>query len=237
MRTLASILVACLVAAAGAGLADARRPTPPTVDLGSSALLAPDGGSIATSVVASCADGSTVLRATVTVTQAHASGSGSFALACIGPFPRVFPVTVAATSGTFSLGPAQATATVVVQRGRVQEAQSSTAVQLEPAVTVSLADAATLSGGGEAVSIGVTVACAPGPSGLDSYVAVSQGNVIGRGFYVPVCDGTPHTFTVTAVAAQGTFQAGEARALSFADVTWNGSFFAGVGEEPVQLVA
>lgn len=237
MRTLASILVTCLVAAAGAGLADARRPTPPTVELGSSASLAPDGRSIATSVVASCADGSTVLRATVTVTQAQAFGTGTFALACIGPFPRVFPVTVVATSGTFSLGPAQATASVVVQRGRVQEAQSSGTVQLDPAVTVSLADTARLVGGGEAVAIGVTVACAPGPSGLDSYVAVSQGDVVGRGFYVPVCDGTAHTFTVTAVAAQGTFRAGEARALSFADIVWNASFFAGVGDEPVQLVA
>ena len=58
-------------------------------------------------------------------------------------------------------------------------------------------------------------------------MAVTQGNVIGRGFYVPICDGTPRTFSVTAVAAQGTFQPGDARALSFADVEWNGTFFDG----------
>lgn len=228
--------VACAVAAASVGTADARRPAPPTVALASSALLAPDGRSLTTSVIAACAEGSTVLRATVTVSQPQASGSGTFALACIGPFPRAFPVTVVTTTGAFALGAGQATATVVVQRGRTQQAHDSSAVQLEPNVVVDLAGTATLVDAGEAVSMDVTVSCAPGPTGLQSYVAVTQGNVVGRGFYVPVCDGAPHTFTVVAVASQGAFRSGDARSLSFADVEWNRRFFTGVGDEPLQIV-
>ena len=236
MRTLV-LAVACAVAAGGGlGTADARRPPPPTVDLATAALLAPDGLSLTTSVIASCAERSTVLEARVTVTQPQASGSGTFTLECIGPFPRSFPVTVFATSGTFALGPAQAIATLVVQRGRTERAQDSAVVELQPNVVVDLADTAALVGAGDAVSIDVTVSCAPGPIGLQSYAAVSQGNVVGRGFYVPVCDGAAHTFTVTAVASSGTFHTGDARSLSFADVEWNGSFFAGIGDEPLQIV-
>lgn len=235
MRTLVFAAVACAVAVA-AGAADARRPVPPTVDLATSALLAPDGRSLSTSVVASCAERSTVVEARVTVTQGQASGSGTFALQCIGPFPRVFEVTVQATSGTFALGPAQATATVVVQRGNTQRAEDTDSLELQPLVNVDLANTGTLAAGGTGVTLDVTVSCAPGPVGLESYVAVSQGNVVGRGFYVPVCDGTPHTFTVTATTSQGVFQPGDARSLSFADVDWNGAFFTGVGDEPLVIV-
>src|SRR5687768_15047600 len=126
MRTLVSVALACAVAAGGIlGSADARRPAPPTVDLATFASLAPDGRSLTTSVVASCAERSTVLEASVTVQQPQASGSGTFTIECIGPFLRVFPVTVFATSGTFALGPAQATATLVVRRGHTDQAQDS----------------------------------------------------------------------------------------------------------------
>jgi len=238
-RPLARLLALSVLAVAAGGAAaaaDARRPSPPTVELGSSALLAPDGSSIATSVVASCAEGSTVVRAAVTVTQGAAAGTGTFEIPCIGPFPRVFPVTVAATSGTFALAAVRADATLVVRRGKTQEASGSASLPLDPAVAVSLGDTATIGGGGAAATIDVTVACPPGPTGLQSYVAVTQGNVTGRGFYVPVCDGAPHTFTVVAETGQGAFSAGDARTLSFADVDWNGSFFTGVADEPLRLV-
>lgn len=230
-------LVVALAAAATAGSADARRPAPPTVELGSSAILAPDGRSISTSVVASCDEGSTVLEASVTIAQAGASGSGTFAITCIGPFPRVLPVTVRATTGRFALGAAQAVASLVVSRGKTQQAQDTGALSLDPGISVDLPASGTLVRGGAAVELEVTVACAPGPRGLESYVAVSQGNVVGRGTYVPVCDGSAHAFTVTAVAAQGAFHAGDARSLSFADVDWNGVFFTGVGDEPLRIVA
>ena len=237
MRTLASVAVACAVAAGGVlGSADARRPSPPTVDLATFAQLAPDGRSLTTSVVASCAERSTVLEARVTVMQPQASGSGTFTIECIGPFPRSFPVTVLATSGTFELGPAQATATLVVQRGRTERAQDSATVELEPTVTVDLAPTARLDAGGASASIDVTVACPPGPRGEGSYVAISQGNVVGNGTYVPVCDGEPHTFTVSVTASQGTFQPGDARALSFANVSHEGQSFSGLADELVQLV-
>jgi hypothetical protein len=189
-----------------------------------------------TSAMASCAERSTIQEARVTASQAQASGDGAFAPACIGPFPRSFPVTISSRSGVFALGSVQATATLVVQRGKSERAQDSETLELQPAVVVDLADTARLVNGGEAVSIGVTVACPPGPLGLQSYVAVSQGNVVGRGFYEPVCDGAPHTSTVAAVANEGTFRAGDARSLSFADVEWNGSFFTGVGDEPLRIV-
>ena len=237
MRTLGLALACALVAGLAVASGEARRPAPPTVELGSTALLAPDGLSFTTSVTGSCADRSTVQEARLTASQARASGDGTFAPACIGPFPRPFPVTVVSRSGVFALGSVQATATLVVQRGKIEQAQDSGALQLEPAVVVDLAETARLVDGGRAVSIGVAVSCPPGPLGLQSYVVVSQGNVVGRGFYEPVCDGAVHTFTVTAVASEGTFRAGDARSLSFADVVWNGSFFTGVGDEPLRIVA
>ena len=177
-----------------------------------------------------------MVEARVTVSQPRASGSGTFPLTCIGS-KRPFHVSVTSTGGRFELGPAQVTASVTISRGRTAQAQDSATVQLDPTVVVELADTALLQSGGAAVSIGVTVACPPGPSGTESYVAVTQGNIVGRGFYVPTCDGQPHTFTVTAAASQGLFQAGDARALSFADVTFGGMAFFGIADEPVLIVS
>jgi hypothetical protein len=81
---------------------------------------------------------------------------------------------------------------------------------------------------GQAVILDVTVACPAGTNGLQSSLVVSQSPVIiGRGTYTPICDGTPHTFTVRVTASQGTYQPGIAQALTFADIEYAGEVFYG----------
>ena len=46
----------------------------------------------------------------------------------------------------------------------------------------------------------------------------------------------PHTLSVVATLAQGVFQPGDARALSFATASFGGMSFTGVADEPLQLV-
>jgi hypothetical protein len=234
VRPLVLVAIVGLLAIGGVSPAAARPAQVPTVGLGSAASLAPDGLSLTIDVIASCPERSTVVEARVTVSQPQAFGSGSFPLTCIGS-KRPFFVTVRSTGGRFELGPAQAVATVVVQRGRSAQVQDSATVQLDPTVIVDLADTAVLQDGSGALTIGVTVACPPGPTGQESYVAVSQGNIVGRGFYVPTCDGEPHTFFVDVTTSEGVFQPGAARGLSFADVVFGGMAFSGVADEPVQI--
>ena len=230
-----ALAIALVVAAGLAGSGEARRAQDPTVELGTAAGLAPDGRSLRIEVIASCPERSSVVEARVTVAQPQASGSGSFPLACIGS-KRPFSVVVASSGGTFALGPAQAAATVVVERGHTAQANDAESIQLDPTVVLELADTALLQGAGESASIGLTVACNPGATGEESYVAVQQGNLVARGFYTPSCDGTPHTLSVLATLAQGAFQPGDARALSFATASLAGSSFTGVADESLQLV-
>ena len=209
--------------------------TGPTVDLQSAAGLAPDGKSMTVQVAAACAERWTVVEAVVTVSQTQASGRGSFPLTCIGSV-RVFTAVVPATSGTFQVGDAQATASVVVKRGKTERATDADIVSVQPTVTVELADTARLESGGGAVSIAVTVACPFGANGQQSYVNVSQGQTIGNATFVPVCDGSTHAFDALVRAAQGTYQTGAAGALTFANVEQAGTGFSGVDEQQVEIV-
>ena len=220
-----ALLVAWTAAPAGA------RPSPgPTVDVQSAAWLAPDGGSVSFQVIASCPERWSVVQAVVAVSQPQASGQASFPLVCIGSL-RVFNVTVPAAAGTFRLGQAQATASVVIKRGKTQSAQDSQLLQVDPAVLVELAESARLESGGGAVTMDVTVACPVGATGLESRRGVSQGATRGVGTYTPVCNGLRHTFTVRVEAPRGGYQAGIAQALTFADVEFDGRFFAGVDDD------
>jgi hypothetical protein len=96
-----------------------------------------------------------------------------FPLTCIGS-PREFTVTVSASGGSFQLGAAQASASVLIKRGNIQRAQDSQSLDVQPAVVVELADTAQLESGGGAVTIAVTVACPVGVTALMSSVNVSQ---------------------------------------------------------------
>ena len=151
------------------------------------------------------------------MSQPQASGTAPFPLTCTG-LAKPFTVIVQSTGAPFRLGEAQASAVVRIQRGRTEQAQDSQIVQVDPTVLVELADFASLVGGGEAVLIDVTAACPVGSNGQESYVNVSQGQALGNGTYVPVCDGQRHTFTVR-VGGRGLFRVGNARALTFASST------------------
>ena len=228
-----ALAIALVVAAGLAGSGEARRSQDPTVELGTAAGLAPDGRSLRIDVIASCPERWVVVEARVTVSQPQASGSGSFPLACIGS-KRPFSVIVRST-GSFALGAAQAAARVVVQRGHTAQATDAASIQLDPTAVLDLADTALLQGAGVSASIDVTASCNPGAAGEESYVALQQGNLVARGFYTPTCDGAPHTFSVVATLAQGVFQPGDARALSFATASFAGMSFTGVADEPLQL--
>jgi hypothetical protein len=126
---------------------------------------------------------------------------------------------------------------VVVKRGKTERAQDSEVLLVQPTVFVELADSAQLESGGGAVAIAVTVACPVGANGQQSYVNVSQGQTTGNGSYVPVCDGSRHTFTVRVQASQSVYQAGGAQALTFANVEHGGISVSGVDEQQVQIVS
>jgi hypothetical protein len=233
--TLAGVAIVLVL---GSAVSAGARPAParPTVDLGSAGGLAPDGRSVRVEVIASCPERWIVLEATVTVSQPQASGTAPFPLTCTGG-ARPFTVTVQSNGDPFRLGDAQATAIVRIQRGRTEQAQDSQVIQVDPTVFVELADTASLVGAGEAVLINVTTACPVGSNGQESYVNVSQGQALGNGTYLPICDGQLHTVTVRVQAAQGLFRLGSARALSFAFVEEGGDSFSGVDDNPIQIVA
>jgi hypothetical protein len=236
MRVLAVAGVIAVLAGGAAAPAGARLAPGPAVDIQSAAGLAPDGQSMTIQVLASCPERWTVVEAVVRVSQPQASGQASFPLTCIGSL-RMFTVTVASLGGTFQLGEAQATASVVIKRGRTERAEDSEVVHVQPTVFVELADTAQLATGGGAVTIAVTVACPVGATGLDSsYVSVSQGETRGAGGYAPICDGSRHTFAVSVQASRGVYQVGNAQALTFADVESEGNVFSGVDDGAIQIV-
>lgn len=237
VRRFALVGVAALLGAGGALPAEATPPFPARlrVELGSAAGLAPDGQSVGIGLLASCPERWSVVRTSVTVLQSQTSGEASFPLTCTGLF-QGFAVTVASSGAPFQLGEAQATAFVLIKRGRTEQVQDSEVVRVEPRVFVELAETALLQSAGEGVSIDVTVACPVGSTGQESYVNVSQGQASGNGFYTPVCDGQPHTFTVGVPASQGLFQPGSAQALTFAFVAVGADSFAGVDDGQIQIV-
>ena len=237
VRVLALALVIGLLGAGAAVPAEARVSPGPVVDVQSAGGLAPDGGSVTIQLLASCPERWTVVEAVVAVSQPQASGRASFPLTCIGSL-RMFTVVVPSTGGTFELGEALATASLTIKRGKTERTEDTQLVQVQPTVFVDLADTARLESGGGAVLIDVTVACPVGASGQESYVNVSQGQTAsGNGPYVPICDGKRHTFTVRVEASQGLYQAGNAQALTFANVEHGGNGFSGVDESSVQIVS
>jgi hypothetical protein len=230
-----SLAVVIGLLGAGGATADARQSPGPIVDIQSAAGLAPDGQSINVQLLASCPEGWTVVEAIVVVSQPGATGRGSFPLTCIGSL-RPFGVNVRTTGGTFHLGDAQANASVVIRRGRTERTQDAEVVDVQPTVSVDLGDTARLESGGAMAQLDITTACPVGANGQESFVNISQGQTSGNGSYVPVCDGRPHTFSVSVVASRGAFQAGTAQALTFANVEHDGSAFSGVDDGPVQIV-
>jgi hypothetical protein len=231
------VLVLAVAALMSAAPAESRLSPGPTVDIHTAAGLAPDGGSVTVTVFASCPERSELVEAIVSVSQLQASGQASFSFPCIGSV-RGFSVTVPAQSGTFELGDAHAHAVVVSKRGKLERAEDDETVDVQPSVFVDLADTATVDPGGGAVSIDVTVACPVGTTPEESYVNVQQGqSAIGSGTYFPICDGQQHTFSVHVLARRGVYQTGDARALTFANTSYQGTLFAGVDDVPIRIVS
>ena len=240
-RVRAFTLIALLgLLVVGAPSAWAAPPRPPVVELGTAAGLAPDGRSMSIEVIARCPERGTLLEATVTVSQPQATGGGSFPLTC-DDLLRPFRVTVESTGAPFRLGEAQVSASVIVKRGKTQQARDSELVQVQPLVVVELASSALLQDGGMAVLINLTVACPVGAIGLDSSdvsVGQDQTGVFAGGVadYVPTCDGQRHTLTIRVPATQGSFRTGSALATTFAAVEAGGNPFLGVDQKTIQIV-
>jgi hypothetical protein len=232
VRTLVLVGAVALLGAAATAPAGARFQGAPVVEIQSNpAGLAPDGSSMTLAVLASCPERWTVVEAVVRVSQPGASGQASFPLTCNGSM-RPFSVTVPASGGAFQLGSAQVSASVVIRRGKTARADDSEVLTVQPTVLVELAQTARLESGGAAVVMDVTVACPAGGNGLQSSLVVSQeGRSIGSGTYVPVCDGSSHTFTVLIEASQGLYHTGIAQALTFANTEFGGEVFYGADDD------
>jgi hypothetical protein len=231
-RTLFAVgLIALLGLSTAVAPAGARPRPAPEVLVQPVAGLAPDGSSMVVQVLASCPERWTVVEASVTVSQPGVSVRASFPLACIGSL-RSFLLTVPASGVAFHLGEVQVSASVVVKRGNVARADDSLVIPVQPLVLVELAEFARLESGNAAVVIDVTVACHADTSGLESRLVVSQGQTLGVGLYTPICDGTPHTFTVRVEASSGVYNpAFVAQALTFANTLHAGQVVYGIDDD------
>jgi len=224
------IALLALAAAAVPGAAARAKPTP-EVHVQHVAGLTPDGRSMIVQVLASCPEQWTVVEAAVTVSQPGASGRASFPLTCLGSL-RNFFVTVPVSSGTFALGEVVVSASVVVERGKTVRADDSLVIPVQPLVLVELADFARLESGNGAVVLDVTVTCHAETSGLESRLVVSQGRTLGVGLYTPICDGTPHTFTVRVEAREGIYDPSfVAQALTFANTEHAAQIVYGIDDD------
>jgi len=224
-----------LLVAGGAQAASAHRTALSVEILSEQALLAPDGRSMTFDLSTVCDPQWTIVEASVSVTQAQASGTGSFTPTC-GRIPYVVRATVPATTGTFQTGSANATAVLVVQQGKAKEAQDSASLRVRPDVSVVLADRAVLEGDG-AVRIDVTVTCPVSAVGQGGDVRIYDGVVAGTGTFGPTpCDALPHTVSVRVASSEGPFRVGSAEALASASVSEGGDVFPGADLRTIQLV-
>jgi hypothetical protein len=91
-------------------------------------------------------------------------------------------------------------------------------------LVVEIAPTARLIQGGKAVVVQVTVTCPTGAEVLEAFLYVTQdGNQGQFASFQPICDDTPHTFTVRAQADGFRFHVGEAQVSAFVLLTSGGS--------------
>ena len=90
----------------------------------------------------------------------------------------------------------------------------------QEALAVEIAPAARLLQGGKAVLVQVTVTCPTGAVVLEAFLYVNQDGNQGRfASFQPICDDTPHTFTVRAQADGFRYHVGEAQVSAFVLLT------------------
>ena len=86
----------------------------------------------------------------------------------------------------------------------------------QEAPVVEIVPTARLVQGGKAVAVQVTVTCEAGAEVVEAFVYVNQDGNQGRFTpFRPICDGTPHTFTVRAQANGFRYHVGEAQASGY----------------------
>lgn len=83
-------------------------------------------------------------------------------------------------------------------------------------LAVEISKKATLLDGGQAVDVQVTVMCSAGEVVLEAFVYVTQeGNESQFAFFQPICDGSPHNFTVRAEALDFVCHRGKTRVSGY----------------------
>ena len=99
------------------------------------------------------------------------------------------------------------------------------------AASSGIAPTARLIQGGKAVVVQVTVNCPTGSDVLEAFLYVNQADYQGEfAFFQPICDGTPHTFTVRAQAVGFRYHVGEATVSGYVLLT------SGASTSPTQTV-
>lgn len=105
----------------------------------------------------------------------------------------------------------------------------------KPRATVEVADTATLSLGGQTVTIDVTASCARGWQVLEAFVTVSQPQATGMTGMPLTCTGKPQTFTVTLTSFGLPFEPGQAQASAFVLIIRHGRTQQAQDSEVIQL--
>jgi lipoprotein-anchoring transpeptidase ErfK/SrfK len=219
-----------LFLAGGAQPADAAKPLDPAVYL-QSAGLTPDSQAVVVRLDVYCSQPQTVVDARVSVAQPQASGQATFSPRCIQR--DIVEVTVPSSAGVFETGEAQVNALVVFGHGGTKEARDAELMRVGPIVTVALADQGRLENGGATTVVDVTVACPVGSTGQQSPVF----RYPSQAFYLPTCDGRPHTFAVRLDRTDGQWLPGPATVDAFAHVEQGGDRFTGWDRRVVQVTA
>jgi len=224
-----------LLVAGGAQAAQAHR-TELDVQIDSDqSSITPDGRSMRFHITTTCDRKWTIVEATVSVTQAGASGEGPFTPSC-GRIPYGVTVTVPVVSGTFQTGPAEAHVVLVVGQGPNRRVEDSASLRVRPSIAGVLDDTATLQGDGSLV-IDVTVTCPMSAVGRGGQVRIYDGRIVGTGTFGPTpCDALPHTVSVSVGSPDGSFQVGSAEASAWASIEEGGDFFSSFDLRTIQIV-
>ena len=226
-----------LLVAGGVQVAQAHRTQLSAQILSEGSVITPDGRSMSFDIETVCDRKWTIVEATVSVTQAGASGSGPFTPTC-GRIPYGVRVNVPANGAPFHTGSAQASVVLVVGQGSSRRAEDSGSLRVRPDVSIQVANTGVLQGDGS-VLIDATVTCPRFAVGLGGEVNIFDGVTGGRGLFgATPCDAIPHTVSVRVVPNQGAYRVGSAELYAFASIEEGGDVFTGFDAfRTIQIVA
>ena len=224
-----------LLVMGGVQAAQAHRTALSVQILSESASITPNGRSMSFDIETVCDRSWTIIKATVSVTQAGASGSGPFTPTC-GRIPYGVRVAVPASGAPFHTGSAEASVVLIVGQGRTKEARDTGSLRVRPDVSIQVSDTGALQGDGS-VMIDATVTCPMFAVALGGEVRVFDGTIGGTGAFGPTpCDTVPHTVSVRVASPQGAFRAGSAEVYAFASIEEGGDVFTGFDIRTIQIV-